>query len=102
MGLIRDLHPVLTDEGLHASLDGLSPKPKDRDLSEWVGTWLEQGRSGAETSPFPVDDPDLRLISPANLAELGRRFKNCAASYAAYLALARISSSSGPGPARRQ
>jgi hypothetical protein len=83
--LIQQLHPAVTNEVLHASLDGLSPK--DRDLSEWVGTWLSKAEVVPMTSPFPADDPDLRLISPAKLAELGRRFKNCAASYASYLAL---------------
>nr|WP_111772089.1 hypothetical protein [Methylorubrum extorquens] len=85
LDLIRQLHPTLTDELLHASLDGLSPK--DHDLSEWVGTWLSKAKVVPMTSPFLADDPDLRLISPAKLAELGRRFKNCAASYASYLAL---------------
>ncbi|MHC2017798.1 hypothetical protein [Methylobacterium sp. CM6247] len=83
--LIRQLHPAVTDEALHASLDGLSPK--DRDLSEWVGTWLSKAEIVPMTSPFPIEDPDLQLITPAKLAELGRRFKNCAASYASYLAL---------------
>jgi hypothetical protein len=85
LDLIRQLHPTATDEALHASLDGLSPK--DHDLSDWVGTWLSKAEAVPMTSPFPADDPDLRLISPAKLAELGRRFKNCAASYASYLAL---------------
>ncbi len=85
LGLIRQVHPAVTDEMLRASLDGLSPK--DHDLSEWVGTWLSKAECVPMTSPFPADDPDLKLISPAKLAELGRRFRNCAASYGSYLAL---------------
>ncbi|CAX22485.1 protein of unknown function [Methylorubrum extorquens DM4] len=85
LDLIRQLHPTVTDEALHASLDGLSPK--DHDLSDWVGTWLSKAEAVPMTSPFPADDPDLKLISPTQLADLGRRFKNCAASYASYLAL---------------
>lgn len=85
VGLIRQLHPALTDETLHASLDGLSPK--DRELTDWVGTWLSKAEVVPMTSPFPANDPDLKLISPVRLAELGRRFRNCAASYASYLAL---------------
>jgi len=83
--LIRQLHPSVPDAVLHATLEGLSPK--DRDLSEWVGTWLSKAEAVPTTSPFAAADPDLRLISPAKLAELGRRFRNCAASYASYLAL---------------
>jgi len=85
LGLIQQLHPSVPDVVLHATLEGLSPK--DRDLSEWVGTWLSKAEAVPMTSPFPADDPDLRLISPAKLAELGRRFRNCAASYAAYVSL---------------
>ncbi|WP_311276887.1 hypothetical protein [Methylobacterium sp. WCS2018Hpa-22] len=85
LNLIRELHPEVPEDALHASLDGLSPK--DRDLSEWVGTWLSKAERVPMVSPIALDDPDLRLISPAKLAELGRRFCNCAASYASFLAL---------------
>jgi len=85
LGLIQQLHPSVPDAVLQATLEGLSPK--DRDLSEWVGTWLSKAEVVPMTSPFPAADPDLRLISPAKLAELGRRFRNCAASYAAYVSL---------------
>lgn len=85
LDLIRQLHPALPDAVLEATLEGLSPK--DRDLSEWVGTWLSKAETVPMNSPFPAGDPDLRLISPVKLAELARRFRNCAASYAAYIGL---------------
>src|SRR3954447_20584127 len=37
-------------------------------------------------APLPPSDPDLRLLQGCDMAELGRRFQNCAADRVGYIA----------------
>src|SRR6195952_2031082 len=84
VALIRALVPDATDEALRQSLKGLSPS--DRTLSKWVMGWLVRMQRVPVSPPIPAGDPDLRLLQGCDMAELGRRFQNCAADRVGYIA----------------
>ena len=84
--LIRAAVPGVNDEVLRRSLHGLSPS--DHDLSEWIARWLRRMERVPITPPIPPGDAELRLLHGADMVELGRRFRNCAADRIASVALA--------------
>ena len=85
LSLIRSLVPDATDDALRQSLTHLSPS--DHDLSRWVLGWLARMRRVPVVPPISPGDADLRLIHGSDMAELGRRFRNCAADRVGYIAV---------------
>ncbi|AWN35426.1 hypothetical protein DK427_06530 [Methylobacterium radiodurans] len=86
VAVIRSVVPDATDEALRQSLDGLSATGPS--LGEWARGWLRRRMSRVPVEPpIPANDPELRLIQGREMADLGRRFQNCAADRVGYVAL---------------
>lgn len=86
VAVIRSVVPDATDEALRQSLDGLNATGPS--LGEWARGWLRRRMSCLPVEPpIPANDPYLRLIQGRDMADLGRRFQNCAADRVGYVAL---------------
>jgi hypothetical protein len=92
--LIKSLVPDATDDRLAQSLDGLGPLDTSRRLqvgrlSAWVLGWLAKAERCPDQGPLPHDDPDFRLLGGRDLAEVGRRYRNCLGQYVGHIAAGR-------------
>jgi hypothetical protein len=91
--LIQALVPDATDERLAQSLDALGPHNRShisgaRSLAKWTLKWLERSERAPVAGPFE-NDRDFRLLRACDLAEVGRRYRNCVGQYVGHVAAGR-------------